>query len=136
MAVYTTNSYAREALTASSFQEVEQGQETVLHSVVPEDAAPLELVSCLPTNGTINVARDGTVSFVVRSDTEVDPASVTVYMDGLPAVIDGSFQAGYTGTILAGGGESVECVFLTHPDFVNKKVDVVVFASSPVPMAF
>jgi hypothetical protein len=86
----------------------------------------------LPTPGAVAVLVDTDVSFTVQDDvggTGIDQTSIDVTIGGVPAVVDGVFQAGYTGSIVP-NGNGFDVVVNPDVDLPGATIiNVVVFAT-------
>lgn len=64
-----------------------------------DSAAPIFSV-VTPSSGEIDVPKNTNVIFMVSDDAGVNPLSIDVTLSGQPAITNGVFQAGFTGTIV------------------------------------
>jgi hypothetical protein len=70
------------------------------------DVGPPFVSNRFPTPGSVGVPVDTDVSFTVLDNVGgagVDQNSIDVTIEGVDAIIDGVFQAGFTGSIVANG---------------------------------
>ncbi len=93
-----------------------------------EPGAPY-LYSSSPVHNSANNAADVALSFILAATSGVIAASLDVRVNGIDAIIDGVFQAGWAGTVTP-VGIYLMVDFSAHPDFDTPNTGVTIFAQS------
>ena len=89
--------------------------------------SPLILVSSDPVAGSSGNAPDADLSFVIESSGLIVTDTISVTVNGVPAILLGVFQTGFSGTIT--GTTQITVTFTTHPLFAGAEVIVSVEAT-------